>query len=290
VFWIAHRALYLVLVYRSAAQSEIETELSKQIRARLMAEAEVTRKSKELAETNAELARANSDLEAYASIIAHDLKSPLRAMRYLTEDIEAALESGNNAGAKSKFDALKLQSRRMSSMMAALFDYSSIGRKQDTIEGVDTGALVGDICGSLHVPAGMKILISGEWPAVRTSKAPLDLVLRNLVDNAIKHHDRSSGTVEVHASNEGQSLAISIKDDGPGIPPHLHDAVFLPFRKGVKSDQIGHGMGLALVKKTVELQGGRIEVHSDPEKRVGTEFRVVWPIAPASASDRNENS
>ena len=92
VFWIAEQAAFLTLVGRTASQSDLEVELSRQTRARLIAEAEVVAKSKELARANAGLELANSDLEQYASIISHDLKAPMRALRYLVEDIEGTVE------------------------------------------------------------------------------------------------------------------------------------------------------------------------------------------------------
>lgn len=277
VFWIKSHALYMVLVYRSSAQTELEMELSRQIRARLMAEEEVMQKSKELAKTNTELERANGDLEAYASIIAHDLKSPLRAMRHLVDDIGHSFNDASAAAVVHNLEALKFQSQRMSDMMAALLDYSAIGQKQETVEAVNTARLLDAIVRSLPHPDGISICIQGEWPVVQTSKAPLDLVLRNLIDNAVKHHDRAVGAVTISAEETPAVLTISIADDGPGIAPELQRAIFLPFRKGSDRETDGHGMGLALVKRTIELQGGRLDVQSDPDHRRGATFIVRWP-------------
>lgn len=269
LFWNAGRDCPMALAYKSASQTELEVELSKQIRARLMAEAEVTATSKELA-------RANADLESFAAIISHDLKAPLRHMRQLTE---AAFDTsgGDPAAIRETLRAIEGQSRRMSHMLTALFDYSSLGRKYEAIEPVDTAALMDDVKHSLP-ETGHRVIITGQWPVLSTLRAPLDLVVRNLVGNALQHHDRATGNITIACEEQPQSLVISVTDDGPGINPRHHQSIFLPFRT-LNSNSAGAstGMGLAAVKKTVEGAGGTIAVASDPQTARGTTFTVVWP-------------
>jgi signal transduction histidine kinase len=272
LFWNAGRDCPMVLAYKSAAQTELEIELSRQIRARLMAEAEVTATSKELA-------RANTDLESFAAIISHDLKAPLRHLRQLTETAFDHTASPDGATMRDVLRDIEGQSRRMSHMLTALLDYSSLGRKYVAIEPVDTGVLVADIKESLP-ESGHHITINGHWPIVSTLRAPLDLVLRNLVCNALQHHDRTLGEVKVACVEQAQNLIFSIGDDGPGIDPQHHAAIFLPFRTLKHSDDGGStGMGLAAVKKTLDAVGGAIQIASDPERARGTIFTVTWPKA-----------
>ena len=222
MFWNAGRECPMALAYKSASQTELEVELSKQIRARLMAEAEVIAKSKELA-------RANADLESFAAIISHDLKAPLRHMRQMTE---AAFDktSGDTADdMRNTLRDIERQSRRMSDMMTALLDYSTLGRKYEAIEPVDTAALIAAIRDSLP-KTGHTVTITGDWPVIATLRAPLDLVLRNLVGNALQHHDRPAGKITVGCEEQLQSLVFTIHDDGPGIDPRHHASIFMPFR------------------------------------------------------------
>ncbi|MGQ0672295.1 MAG: sensor histidine kinase [Hyphomicrobium sp.] len=271
VLWAADQRAYLLMVSRAVTKADLEVELSRHIRARLMAEAEVKRKS-------VELANANRDLEEYAAVISHDLKAPLRAMRYLAGDLEEALAAGNEPEARVTLARLKEQSTRMSGMLSALLDYSSIGRKDEAVARVDTHALVTSIVRSIPHPPGIALEIDGHWPVIDTLGAPLDLIVRNLIGNAIVHHDRETGRVRVSAIDSDLMLDISVSDDGPGIAPAHHAAIFLPFRTlGDTSRTGGQGMGLSLVKRTVESVGGRIEVHSNPEVERGTTFRIVWP-------------
>lgn len=270
IFWNAGRDCAMALAYKSAAQTELELELSRQIRARLMAEAEV-------AATAKALERANSDLESFAAIVSHDLKAPLRHMRHMTEKAFDKAAHDQTPVVRDLLRAIEQQSQRMSDMLSALFDYSSLGRKYEALELIDTGALVRDIRKSLP-ECGHDVRIEGDWPEMTTLRAPLDLVLRNLLFNAISHHDRTSGVITVGCSDQQANLAISIRDDGPGIDPQHHEAIFLPFRTVKQSAEGGStGMGLAVVKKTLQSIGGMIEVVSEPATQRGTTMVVHWP-------------
>jgi signal transduction histidine kinase len=138
--------------------------------------------------------------------------------------------------------------------------------------------LVRDIADNLALTNGMTIDLLGPWPTLRTTPVPLDLVLRNLIDNAVKHHDRDAGRVRLSTETVAGALVFDVADDGPGIAPEWHQAIFQPFSR---VDDHRHpessGIGLALVKRTVEAAGGRIEVRSDPARARGTTFRVTWP-------------
>mgnify|MGYP000005732509 CR=1 FL=1 len=276
VIWLSAIERFLLLVYKASARSDIEVELTRQVRARLIAEAVVQEKSRELAIANEELAIANRDLEQYAAIISHDLNAPLRALRYLADDAEQALRGGNPDSAAAALTEMRALTRRMSRMMSALLDYASIGRKAEAAAPVDTRALAAAIVASLPRAPGIRVEIDGDWPAIVTLEAPLDLVLRNLTENALKHHDREAGVVRLSASDCGQTIEFRVADDGPGIPPEAHSAIFAPFRT-LSSAAGSTGMGLALVLRTVETVGGTVSVDSNPDCRRGTSFTVTWP-------------
>ena len=270
IFWQQSQNAFLILIYRVASQTEIELELSRQIRARLMAEAAVTAKSKELA-------RANTDLESFAAIISHDLKGPMRHMRRLTQQLAAETQAAGHHPLSLRLSEIETQSQRMSQMLSALLDYSSLGRKYEALAPVDTHALIQSVAASLP-KTGIAISISGSWPTIWTLAAPLDLVLRNLIDNAVKHHDREQGAIEVSCVEGANALTISIADDGPGISQKHHEAAFLPFRTlNIYQNADSTGMGLAMVKKVVETAGGAIVLSSNPAEKRGTTFVVSWP-------------
>ena len=264
---------YMMVLSHVGSDPSLEVELSREIRARLMAEADASAKSVELARTNAELTAANSNLEQFAAIVSHDLKAPMRALRYMADDIEAAVAAADGETARAKLAELRRQTRRLSSMLSTLLHYSSAGLKREAIETIDTLALVNEIVHSLP-HNGIKVEIAGDWPQLATFAAPLDLALRNLIDNTIKHHDRAQGRLSISCKDAGDDLEITVADDGPGIVPEHHQSVFLPFRTLTGN---GAGMGLAIVQKMVDAVGGAVTLTSNAAERRGTTFKIRWP-------------
>ncbi len=292
---------YLLLLSRASGQAATDMAVARYQRERHMLREEIAQQKVELERVNAELELCNRDLEDFAAIISHDLKAPMRTLRYLADEIDKGIRSGvDGSAADAKVTRacaeLKEQSRRMSDMLSGLLDYASLGRRREVLEDVDTRALAEAIVASLPRPAGFEIVIAGHWPLARTYRAPLDLTLRNLIDNAIKHHDApGEGRIEIVCSSKPQALSITVSDNGPGIPCGRHEAVFYPFRsypvpapKG-NTDRAGtaasddappasHGMGLAFVKRTVETAGGALSLVSDPSVARGSRFIIDWPL------------
>ncbi len=276
IFWNHPRQRFLVLLGMIFMQGSPTAELDQEIRRRRLIEQDLAAKS-------AEYVRINQQLEEFAYVISHDLNAPLRALRYLTDDLKASL-----ATTKTSIDTEFLhrtageiagQTRRMSKMLIDLLDYSRIGRVHDAIEPVQTRALIDDVMSTLRPATKLDLIVLGEWPTLETAAAPLDVVLRNLIENAVKHHDRESGRIEVTAAIETRHIVFRITDDGRGIAEEWQKAIFEPFRK---IDDAHHpessGIGLALVKKTVESLGGTIEVTSGAPVERGTTFTVHWPL------------
>ncbi len=276
IFWNRQRGRFLVLLSKIFKQSTPTAELDQEIRRRRLIEQDLAAKS-------VEYARINEQLEEFAYVISHDLNTPLRALRYLSGDIQNALSDRDlpvDAAALSEAaEAIAVQTRRMSKMLADLLDYSRIGRVHEAIECVSTRALITEIVTSLRPTTKLELLLAGDWPVFNTAVVPLDLVLRNLVENAVKHHDRENGRIEISAETRGSAVVFSITDDGRGITRDWQQAIFEPFRK---IDDALHpessGIGLALVKKTIAAIGGTIEVQSAAPDRRGTTFIVKWPL------------
>lgn len=279
VVWSAFDARYLVLVSLAVLRTDLEIELNQQIRARLIAEADVSAKSAQLQRANLELERTNADLEQFACIISHDLKSPMRALRFLVDDAEEQLQRGRSEAALHQLAEIRKQALRMSQMLSGLLDYASAGRQADMVETVDTHVLVSSVVSGL-AREDVGVRIEGTWPVMTTLAAPLDLVLRNLIDNAIAHHDRPTGAVIVSCEPGDDHHLFSVSDDGPGIPIEAQAAIFLPYRTlSRKADRLG--MGLSLITRTLDAVGGSIEVISDPLSVRGTTFRIRWPKIPS---------
>jgi signal transduction histidine kinase len=105
---------------------------------------------------------------------------------------------------------------------------------------------------------------------------PLELTFKNLIENALKHHHRPEGRIEISARELADFVEFSVADDGPGIDPTFHQRIFEMFQTlQPRDEKEGTGAGLAIVKKAIEGQGGTITVISAPDQ--GATFRFTWP-------------
>ncbi len=226
------------------------------------------------------LARSNLHLEEFAHVASHDLRSPLRAIANTVEWLGEDLGEGMTAEIKEHLDRLRLQAHRAMTLVSDLHNYSKVGRKQELEEPVDIGAMVSEIFRSLPAAKSMRLDFEGEPASIVTAKAPLDLVLRNLIDNAVKYHDRPDGYIAVRCrQRDNAAVLFEVEDDGPGIAAKYHDLVFQPFQKLESYDTVsGSGLGLATVKKTVEHFGCAISLTSPIRDGRGARFAFDWPL------------
>jgi PAS domain S-box-containing protein len=236
--------------------------------------------------TAEELARSNADLEQFAYVASHDLLAPLRAISNLSEWIEEDLAENQSEKAVEHLKKLRSRVRLMRELTEDLLRYSRVGRETAEITNVDTQAMIQNLAHLLSPPERFRVIPDPSLPVFETEKSPLELVFRNLVANGIKHHDREDGKVVIAAIDQGDFFEFSVSDDGPGIPMEYQDRVFNMFQK-LKADEEmeGTGMGLALVKRIVEHQGGRVSVDSSDGK--GATFRFTWRKRAATDGEVN---
>ena len=228
-------------------------------------------------ERTAELERSNRELDQFAYVASHDLKAPLRAIVNLAGWI--AEDAGERLPKPSLEHLEKLRGRalRMERLLDDLLTYSRIGRRDGVVEGVKIDALVQDMIYFLAPSTGFQVVMTSEMPVLLTQRTPLELVFRNLIGNAIKHHHQPAlGVVQISAQDLGDFVEFVISDNGPGIDPQYHERIFGMFQTLRPRDQLeGSGMGLAIVKRAVEYRDGTISVES--VEGTGTTFRFTWP-------------
>lgn len=225
-----------------------------------------------------ELNRSNAELEQFAYVASHDLKAPLRGIENLTNWI--AEDAGDDPPGEMTENLALLQSRvrRMDRLLEDLLSYSRANRMDNRLETVDLSQLIEDIVELSGKPEGTKVEISNECPTLVTAPNPLRRVLANLVENAVKHMDGERLHIAISVRDDGEFLRFSLRDNGPGIPRKFHQRVFGMFQTLKSRDKIdGSGIGLSLVKKIVEWQGGQVSIDSDPESgKRGTTITFLW--------------
>lgn len=231
-----------------------------------------------LALQSEELKRSNTELAQFAYVASHDLKAPLRGIDNLASWIESDMADAMNEESQENMTLLRGRVARLEALLDDLLKFSRVGRTDEKIETIDVKSTIEDEFDLVMQDKDFELILEGEFPTFETAKAPLHQILRNLMSNAIKHHDRDKGKITVGVVEQDDCYGFSVQDDGPGIDPEFHERVFGVFQTLKGRDEVeGSGMGLAIVNKQLQVAGCYIEIESDPASGRGTRFNFTWP-------------
>jgi signal transduction histidine kinase len=234
-----------------------------------------------LAQVSAELVRSNRELEQVAYGASHDLKAPLRGIATVCDWLEEDLVDVMTDDARKHLGQLRSRVTRMGAIVDGILAFARVGQTRAQPETVNIGDLLRDVVELLQPPEGAIIQIAPGMPVAHVQRQLLEQVFANLIGNALKYARRADPRVDVGASETDRFFEFRITDNGPGIAAQYHERIWSLFQRLESQDKIeGTGVGLALVKKIVEGQGGRVWVESQPDH--GATFRFLWPIAPIS--------
>ena len=234
----------------------------------------VARDVSEREELLADLRKSNQDLDEFAYIASHDLKAPLTAIKRLVSWIEEDAGESLDEDSKKHFGMIKNRVNRMSNLLSDLLSYSRIGREEHAPVELSLRDSVSNCFDLLDIPEGFSIV--ADDAQLKLPRVPFELVLTNLISNAIKHHDKSQGRIDVTYEDRGEDYQVIVSDDGPGINPSMHEKIFERFQTLKPRDDVeGSGLGLAMVLKTIQYLGGSINV--DSSEGQGAKFIITLP-------------
>ncbi|MGO9173994.1 MAG: ATP-binding protein [Rhodomicrobium sp.] len=270
----------------------------------LRSNAAIQAAQEELAKTNLELeetvahrtealTRANEEIQRFAYIVSHDLRSPLVNIMGFTSELETlgkelfqSLSAANGQPVPEHlakdfdeaFGFIKSSITRMDSLISAILRISREGGRPLRREPVDMNALVEGIFAATEHQIREKgaIVKTGPLPPVVTDRIALEQIFSNLIDNAIKFLQPGvQGSIGVEGETRGGETIYTVSDNGRGIDPKDHQRIFELFRRSGQQDMPGEGIGLAYVAASVRRLGGTIEVESGLGR--GSIFKVKLP-------------
>ncbi|PTY36857.1 histidine kinase [Saccharospirillum sp. MSK14-1] len=266
--------IFIVLARSNKSAIAYADRVTKDLRAQ---KNELESVSQNLESRNHELVEANKELDQFAFVASHDLKAPLRGINQLALWIEEDLKESLTPQTKEYLDLLQNRTARLEKLLNDLLAYSRVGRKEGEMTEITVSKFIDDIFSLLSPPDSFKLDYKDAVGTVTTMSIPLELILRNLMSNAIKHHDKQSGTISVVAKEVGTRIQFSVTDDGPGIPPEHQERVFDLFHTLKPRDQVeGSGLGLSVIKKTLDRYNCQYRLISDGQR--GCTFEFDWPF------------
>jgi len=230
----------------------------------------------DLEKTNRDLGVLNEELQDFAYIVSHDLKAPLRAVSqlayWISEDYAEVLDKDG----KEHLNLLRGRVKRMDGLINGILQYSRLGRAKEKQDKIDLAKTLPSIIETLAPPENIRITIEDELPEIVGNSTHMEQVFQNLIGNAIKFMDKPEGLITIGCRDEGSRWEFRITDNGPGIDEKYHERIFKIFQTLVPRDEHeSTGIGLTLVKKTIEQYDGRVWVESEVGK--GSSFVFTLP-------------
>ncbi|MEQ7874603.1 ATP-binding protein [Sphingomonas sp. ASV193] len=241
-----------------------------------------------VAERTADLKRANDEIQRFAYIVSHDLRSPLVNVMGFTAELESAdrtIEQFVDRVAetapelvddKVRFAAredlpeaigfIRSSTQKMDRLINAILNLSRQGRRTLTPESLPMDKIVGEIVDSLATLASERdatIRIEGSLPGLRHDRLAVEQIFSNLIENATKYlRPGVPGEIKVRGESRGKRTIFEIEDNGRGVDPKDHERIFELFRRAGNQDQRGEGIGLAHVRSLAYRLGGTVTIRS----------------------------
>jgi signal transduction histidine kinase len=226
------------------------------------------RKSKLLLEKSVQqLEEKNKELEHYAFIAAHDLKSPLIGIAGMVKLFAEEYSSKIDSEGQYMLSLIENSADKLRKLIDGLLEYSrSESILKESKSTITLEGLINEINGLFSYDNNLRLSLKTTLNTVFINKTALDQILINIVANAIKYNDKDNIEVEIGASEQRNFYEFYVRDNGPGIAKEKQEKIFNIFEIGAKKDkfgQTGNGIGLATVKKIVTKSGGSIRVESE---------------------------
>lgn len=223
------------------------------------------------------LEKRNKELDQFAYITSHDLKSPLRGINNLAEWIEEDMEDSMSVESKKYFVMLRGRVHRMEALINSLLKYSRAGKVNNEVENININTVVSEVLKRIAPANKYAIYFDNSFPTVMANYQDIDDIFYELISNAIKYNNNENPIVNISYKTENKYYVFCVADNGEGVSEEFHQKIFTIFQTLETRDKVESvGAGLAIVKKIVEENGGTIWIESEVGK--GAKFYFKWLI------------
>jgi signal transduction histidine kinase len=223
------------------------------------------------------LSSANKDLQDFAYIVSHDLKAPLRGISTISDWLYEDYTDKLDEDGREQLEMLKSRVENIHNLIDGILQYSRATREGLETHCINLNKLLAEIVELVDPPENIKVTVQSDLPDIYADKFRIQQLFQNLISNAVKYNDKENGQIEVGLQEGKDNIAFTFKDNGMGMNQEDTENIFKIFYtvSGDKNSKDSTGVGLSIVKKIVDLYGGKIRVNS--EKGKGSEFIVKLP-------------
>ncbi len=212
--------------------------------------------------------QANAELEEFAHISSHDLKEPIRNISSFSSLIRKRGTGISSEDLDEFVSIIEFNAKQMQQLVSDIYDFTKINKKELEFSQVSTYSVLDDIVkllSSMIKESNCRIDAEFDVDNIQSNRGMLFVVLRNLIENAIKYNDKPEPIVKVRMQESDTEYIWSVSDNGIGIESRYHDRIFGLFKRLHNRETFqGSGLGLAIVKKIVNRFGGNIWLESEP--------------------------
>lgn len=226
---------------------------------------------------NHKLKQANDDLESFAKIVSHDLRAPLRGIFRATDELEQAFPQPDTE-TRAALELLRNRANKLDAMINGILLYSKAGEANTQLADVSTRAVVEDVKLSLSPEQRGRVELHGDFPVIRADGVQVYQIFQNLIENALRYTSGGSGKILIVARPGQRSHRFLVEDGALAIAPEEQERIFQIFRPEATGDPFTAGLGLAIARKVLEKNGGKIWLETPVDG--GSRFVFTWPVMP----------
>ncbi len=277
-YYISSRIVKMVKMANAIAQGNYEVHMTDVGRNELSQLAKALNEMAKILNMNISLLRKQkNELDQFAHIVSHDLKTPLRGIDNVVTWIEEDHSFDIPPKVHEYLSIIKGRILLAENLLKGILLYARVGKEVMVKERVDVNELLTEIKEYGYNKPGINFIVESHMPILHTERTPLQQIFTNLIVNAFKYHDKTEGFVKVYHKIEGDFYEFFIEDNGPGIAPQYHEKIFVIFQTLQEKDTFDNtGVGLAIVRKILDDRNLKISIIS--ELGNGSVFSFTWPM------------
>jgi signal transduction histidine kinase len=273
---LSYNEKYTIKGYKEGAVDYLQKPLDTSIvKAKVNVFEKIYRQRMKLKESNDKLLATNKQLDEFVYIVSHDLKAPLRGLSSICSFLDEELGQDQKKEVSELLVLIKRRTAWMQALIDGILHYSRLANAVGEKEEVAVNELIDNIIEMISPPSNFRFEIADNMPVLNAERIKIHEVFQNIISNAIKYNDKAEGVIRVSQLVFPDHYEFIIQDNGCGIKPEHFERIFGIFQTlGSKEKSESTGIGLTIVKKIVEQQGGKVTLAS--EYGVGTTFRFTW--------------